>query len=50
MTIIHTSFKAERAPCGKIVSGTRHQDRDDECVFTDERSSACVAIRHEHHA
>ena len=51
MTIIDTSFKAERAPCGKILPGQRQQDRDDECVLTDERfySCGCVTIRHEYH-
>ncbi len=52
MTIIDTSFEAERAPCGQIVSGQRHQDRDDECcVLTDERfyDCGCVTIRHEYH-
>ena len=51
MTFIDTSFAAERAPCGKIVSGQRHRDRDDECVLTDERFYACgcETIRHEYH-
>ncbi len=51
MTIINKSFEAERAPCGKIVSGQRHQDRDDECVLTDTRSycCGCVTTRHEYH-
>ncbi len=51
MTFIDTSFEAEPAPCGQTVSGERHQDRDDECVLTDERTYACgcVAIRHEYH-
>ncbi len=51
MTIIDTSFEAERAPCGQIVSGQRHQDRDDECVLTDGRFYACgcEVIRHEYH-
>ncbi len=51
MTIIDTSFTAERAPCGQIVSGERHLDRDDDCVLTDERFYACgfLAIRHEYH-
>ena len=51
MTIINTSFEAEQAPCGQTVSGERHQDRDDECVLTDERSFACgcLTIRREYH-
>ncbi len=51
MTIIDTSYAAERAPCVKIVSGQRHQDRDDECLLTDERIYACgcVVIRDEYH-
>ena len=51
MTFIDTAFESERAPCGQTVSGKRHQDRDDECVLTDERFFACgcVTIRHEYH-
>ncbi len=51
MTTTDTLFDPERAPCGQIVAGSRHQDRDEECLLTDERVYACGCrtIRHEYH-
>lgn len=51
MTLTDTRFEAELAPCGKSVPGQRHQDRDEECLLTDERffDCGCVTIRHEYH-
>ncbi len=49
--ITDSSFKGEKAPCGRVVDGERHLDRDDECLLTDEvfYACGCVVIRHEYH-
>ncbi len=51
MTITNTAFHDEKAPCGRIIDGERHQDRDEECLVTDELFVACgcLIIRHEYH-
>ncbi len=51
MTITNTAFHGEKAPCGRIIDGERHQDRDEECLVTDELFFACgcLIIRHEYH-
>jgi hypothetical protein len=37
----HTSFKSQQAPCGRIVDGEQHQDRDEECLLADDLHYAC---------
>ena len=53
MTIIDSEFESREAPCGQIVAGKRHQDRDDEdmILLTDiyEYACGCKRIRHEYH-
>lgn len=51
MTIEDTSFSGRRAPCGRIVDGERHVDRDEECMLTDHYSYACGCrrTRNEYH-
>ncbi len=51
MTISDSAFQNEKAPCGRIVDGERHQDRDADCLLTDEMVYACgcLTIRHEYH-
>lgn len=46
-----TSFKAQQAPCGRIVDGESYQDRDDDALLTEELNYACGcrSIRHEYH-
>ena len=49
--ITDSSFRDEKAPCGRVVDGERRQDRDVECLLTDQVFTACgcVVIRHEVH-
>ena len=51
MTLTNTSFKSEKAPCGRIMDGVRYQDRDDDALLTEELDYACGcrSIRHEYH-
>lgn len=44
-------FKAQLAPCGRIVDGETYQDQDEEALVTEEVDYACGcrAIRHEYH-
>ena len=51
MSDTRTRFTGEKAPCGRIVDGERHQDRDEECLITDEvvYSCGCRSLRHEYH-
>ena len=46
-----TSFNGQRAPCGRIVDGERHEDRDEECLLTDDMYFACGCrtTSHEYH-
>ena len=46
-----THFKAERAPCGKIVPGEHYEDRDDYgLLLRDEYyDCGCRRIYHEYH-
>jgi len=46
-----TSFVSQRAPCGRIVDGERREDRDDDCLLTDDVYFACGcrSISHEYH-
>ena len=45
------TFKAQQAPCGRLVDGERYEDHDDECVVTRETVYACgcQSIQHEYH-
>lgn len=51
MTIEDSHFDAAQAPCGRIVDGERHLDRDTECLLTDDYVYACGCrrTRHEYH-
>lgn len=44
-------FPAERAPCGKLREGTRHQEDDDEGLIIDDQvyTCGCRRIRHVYH-
>jgi len=46
-----TRFKAERAPCGRIVPGAHYEDRDDYgLLLRDEYyDCGCRRIHHEYH-
>lgn len=46
-----THFTRERAPCGKLMDGTRHREDDDAGLVIDDLSYACGCrrIRHEFH-
>lgn len=45
------TFKAQQAPCGKLVAGEHYEDHDDECTVTRETVYACgcKSILHEYH-
>jgi hypothetical protein len=51
MTATSTSFKSERAPCGRLVDGDHYQDQDDEGMVTDHLHYACGcrSTRHDYH-
>ena len=51
MTVTDSIFQSLEAPCGRMVGGQRHQDRDDECVVTDDfrYDCGCRRTRHEYH-
>lgn len=51
MTMEESRFEDGKAPCGRVVDGLRHLDRDDACLLTDiyEYSCGCRRIRHEYH-
>ncbi len=51
MPLKSTSFKSEEAPCGRIVEGKRYEDRDEECLLTEDVQYACGchSIRHDYH-
>ena len=51
MTATSTGFQKQAAPCGKIVDGEHLQDRDEDCVVSDEFFYACGCriICHEYH-
>jgi len=51
MTIIDSRFESVEAPCGQVVDGRRHQDRDEGCLLTDihEYDCGCRRIRHAYH-
>lgn len=45
------TFKAQQAPCGRLVDGEHYEDHDDECIVTQETVYACgcQSIRREYH-
>lgn len=51
MTSMSTAFTAERAPCGRVGDGRRHQESDDEGFRIDDWNYACGCrvIRHQYH-
>ena len=51
MPTTRTRFTSEKAPCGQIMDGERCQDRDEECLISDEQFYACGCrrLRHEYH-
>ena len=51
MPITTSRFTDEKAPCGQVLDGERLQDRDDECLLSDEMfyDCGCRSIRHEYH-
>ena len=51
MVLTNVGFTSQQAPCGHIVDGETHQDRDDEAVVTEELDFACGCrtIQHEYH-
>lgn len=51
MPLTSNSFKGRQAPCGQVVDGERVQDRDDECLLTEDLNytCGCRSIRHEYH-
>ena len=51
MVATNTGFKAQQAPCGRVVDGELYLDRDAETVLTQELDYACGCrtIRHEYH-
>jgi hypothetical protein len=51
MVATNTGFKAQQAPCGRVVDGETYYDRDGDTVLTQELDYACGCrtIRHEYH-
>ena len=51
MSATSTRFLSEKAPCGRVVDGDHFEDRDEECLVTDERFFACGCrvVLHEYH-
>jgi hypothetical protein len=51
MTGTTTHFSKERAPCGKLVDGSRHREGDGDGLAFDDLTYACGCrkIRHEFH-
>jgi len=51
MTATTTAFRAEQAPCGRIVDGEHYQDGDEECLVTERwyYACGCRSTRHEYH-
>ena len=51
MTVTSGRFTRERAPCGQLVDGEHLQDRDDDCLVSDEwfYDCGCRDLRHEYH-
>ena len=51
MAATSTCFKAEKAPCGRIVDGEHYEDQDDEGLITDNfyYACGCRSIHHDYH-
>ena len=51
MPVSTRPFTDRKAPCGKLVDGERLQDRDEDCLLSDEifYECGCQEIRHEYH-
>ena len=51
MPLTSIGFQRQTAPCGRVVDGESHQDRDEQTVLTQELDYACGcrSIRHEYH-
>ncbi len=51
MAATSTSFKSEKAPCGRIVDGEHYQEQDEESLVTDNwyYACGCRSIRHDYH-
>ncbi len=51
MAVENTRFSNQQAPCGRIVDGEQHLDRDEECLLTEDCAYACGCrrTRHEYH-
>lgn len=51
MITTNTPIAAEKAPCGHVVDGRRHQENDEEGLRFDDVTYACGCrrIRHEYH-
>lgn len=46
-----STFKSQKAPCGRMVDGETFLDRDEDALVTQEDDFACGCrtIRHEYH-
>ena len=51
MATASRQFNTSLAPCGRVVSGERYEDRDDDTLITDGTDFACGcrSIGHEYH-
>ncbi len=51
MAPTNARFKGRQAPCGQVVDGEHHEERDEECLLRDEFDYACGcrSICHEYH-
>ena len=51
MVPTNTIFRGQEAPCGQILDGEHYEDRDEECLVTEEFDyvCGCRSIRHEYH-
>ncbi len=51
MATANSSFSTRSAPCGRLVTGERYEDRDEQALLTDEMDFACGCrtIGHEYH-
>jgi hypothetical protein len=51
MVPTNTIFRGQEAPCGQILGGEHYEDRDEQCLVTEEFDYACGcrSICHEYH-
>ena len=51
MIVTSEPFTREKAPCGKVVDGTRHREDDDSGLIINDTNYGCGCrqIRHEYH-